>query len=151
MSDDNRRSRIVLLSLVGVVALVVVIALVAVFTRGGSPSFDPESPEGVVQRYTAAVIDGDAATAADLLEPDLAASCDPVPPPSEDRRVTLLRTTERDDTARVEVLIATVYGSGPLGTSEYESEGEFDLVRISDRWYLTQVPWEFAVCTESGL
>ena len=55
----------------------------------------------------------------------------------EDLRITLLETTERDDTARVSVLIVTVYGSGPLGADEYESEEAFELVksrrRLADR------------------
>lgn len=113
-----RRSRILLLSLVAGIALVVVIAVIAVFVRSAPVSYDESTPEGVVQRYAQAVVDGDIDTALTYLDPEIAESCEEVPTGTDDVRVTLLETTERDDSARVEVLVATIYGSGPLGASE---------------------------------
>jgi hypothetical protein len=81
--------------------------------------------------------------------PEVADDCERVSPDSNDRRVTLLETTERDDTARVDVLVATVYGSGPFGTSEYENEGVFDLERVGGDWLISTTPWELALCMQT--
>lgn len=147
---QSRRSRFLLISLVGGVALVVVIALIAVFVRSAPAQYDERTPEGVVQRYAQAVVDGDIDTALTYLVPEIADSCEEVPAGTEDVRVTLLETTEREDSARVEVLVATVYGSGPLGTSEYEYESAFRLVKVGDDWRIRSAPWEFVVCAETG-
>ena len=66
MSEDARRPRWALVALLAGVGLVVVIALVAVFARGGPTQYDADTPEGVVQRYSQAVVDGDEARRADL-------------------------------------------------------------------------------------
>lgn len=145
-----RRSRILIISLVAGVVLVVVIALIAVFVRNAPAQYDESTPEGVVQRYSQAVVDGDVTTAKRYLVPDIAASCEEISSGTEDRRVTLLETTEHDDNARVEVLVATVYGSGPLGTSEYENESAFLLLKVGDDWRIRTVPWELVVCAETG-
>lgn len=148
--SDARRTRMTLIALAAGVVLVVVIALIAVFARGEAPPLDESSPEGVVQRYSQAVVDGDLETARTYLAPDLADDCDRVSPPSDDLRVTLLETTEREDTARVRVLMVTVYGTGPLGADEYESEESFDLVRVDDGWLIETAPWQLTVCVEKG-
>jgi len=155
MSDDApdpqaRRSRILMISLAVAVAVVVVVALIAVFVRREPAQYDESTPEGVVQRYSQAVVDGDIDAALTYLVPEVADDCDRIPIDTQDRRVTLLDTTERSDTARVEVLIATVYGSGPLGTSEYESEGAFDLVKDGGGWLIRTAPWELVVCAQTG-
>lgn len=150
MSDAARRSRILLIALVSGVLLVVVIALIAVFARGGTTPLDESTPEGVVQRYAQAVVDGDVQTARSYLVPELADDCDRVSPSSDDVRVTLLETTENDDSARVRVLIVTVYGTGPLGPDEYESEEVFDLVDVDGSWLIETTPWQLAVCVSEG-
>jgi hypothetical protein len=155
MSDDApdphaRRSRILMVSLAVAVAVVVLIALIAVFVQREPVQYAEDTPEGVVQRYAQAVVDGDVDTALTYLVDDTADDCDRIPVDTQDRRVTLLQTTERDDTARVEVLVATVYGSGPLGPSEYESEGAFDLVKEGDAWLIRTAPWELVVCAQTG-
>ena len=124
------------------------IALVAVFTRGGATQYAADTPEGAVQRYTQAVVDGDEAGALTYVVPEVARSCDRAGTGTDDYRVTLITTTERDDTARVEVLVTTVTGSGALGGSEYESEEEFRLVKAGDTWLVESAPWQFAVCYE---
>lgn len=138
-------------ALLAAVGLVVVIALVVVFTRGGPAEFAEDTPEGVVQRYSQAVVDGDTQKALGYLVPELADDCERIPLGSEDRRVTLLETDERPDGTRVHVMIATVYGSGPLGSSEYETEGVFDLVSADGGWLIETAPWELAVCAEGGV
>jgi len=150
-SDTSRkRSRWPLIALLAGVAVVVVIALIAVFARGGPVEYAEDTPEGVVQRYSQAVIDGDMQTAIDHLAPELADDCERQQPSTDDLRVTLVETVERDDSARVEVIVATVYGSSPFGTSEYRSEEAFDLVRIGGRWYVDAAPWQLTICFDSG-
>jgi len=149
MSDDAHRPRWALIALLAGILVVVVIALIAVFARGGPALFAADTPEGVVQRYSQAVIDGNTATAMTYLAPDVAASCTTVPAGSDDYRISLLKTTEREETARVEVLLATVYGSGPLGTNEYEHEDFFDLVKDGDGWLIDVAPWELTICEEA--
>ncbi len=75
MSDIDRRSRLTLAALIGGVVLVVVIALIAVFARGGAAPLDPATPEGVVQRYSQAVVDGDTQTALTYVVPEVADAC----------------------------------------------------------------------------
>jgi hypothetical protein len=155
MSDDApdpaaRRSRILIISLAVTVAIVVVIALIAVFVRREPVQYDENTPEGIVQRYSQAVADGDIDTALGYLVPEVADDCDLIPTNTQDRRVTLLDTAEREDTATVEVLVVTVYGSGPLGSDEYESEGAFNLVKDGDAWLIRTAPWELVVCSQTG-
>ncbi|GAA1995243.1 hypothetical protein [Microbacterium pumilum] len=150
MSDDARRPRWALVFLLAAVGVVVVIALVAVFTRGAPTQYAADTPEGVVQRYSQAVVDDDTAAALEYVVPEIADSCEESGIGTDDYRVTLLKTTERDDTARVGVLVTTVYGSGPLGSSEYESEESFDLVKSGDSWLIDRAPWQLAVCYELG-
>jgi hypothetical protein len=149
MNDDATRPRWALFALLGGILLVVVIALIAVFARGGPAQFAADTPEGVVQRYSQAVIDGDTTAAMKYLVPEVAESCTKVPASSDDYRLTLLDTTERDQTARVKVLIATVYGSGPLGTNEYENEESFSLVKDGDGWLIDVAPWQLTICEEA--
>lgn len=149
MNEDARRPRWALIALVAGVALVVVIALIAVFARGGPAAYDADTPEGVVQRYAQAVLDGDTDTAKSYLVPEVAESCTRAPSSSDGYRLTLLKTTTREQTARVDVLLARVYGSGPLGTNEYEYEEAFDLVKDGDSWLIEVAPWEFTICEEA--
>jgi hypothetical protein len=151
MSDTARASRITLIVLAAAVALVVVVALIAVFARGGPAPLDADTPEGVVQRYAQAVVDGDLETAEGYLVPELVESCERVSRGADDLRITLEETTERDDRARVEVLVVTVYGSGPLGPDEYESEEAFDLVRVDGEWRIETAPWDLTVCVDEDL
>ncbi len=150
MSDIDRRSRFTLVALVGGVVLVVLIALIAVFARGGAAPLDPATPEGVVQRYSQAVVDGDAQTALTYVVPEVADACVSRWVSEEDTRITVLETTERADTAHVRVLIVTVYGTGPLGADEYEAESSFDLVKVGGDWLVEVAPWRLAVCDDMG-
>lgn len=138
------RTLIVILSVIGAL---VVVALVVVFTRGAPELLDQSAPEGVVQRYSAAVIDGDEAAAIEYLVPALGDDCRHIESGfSEDMRVTHVSTTQRDDSADVRVLIATTYDGGPFDSSTYEEEGEFDLVRDGESWLIETAPWQLTVC-----
>ena len=61
-------------------------------------------------------------------------------------RVTLVSTTDRGDSADVRVLIVTSYEGGLFGSSEYEEEGVFDLVRADDGWLIESTPWPLMIC-----
>jgi hypothetical protein len=150
MSEPSRRSRLTLIALASAVGLVVVIALIAVFARGGTTQLDADTPEGVVQRYSQAVVDGDIAAALGYVVPEVADACVRRSVHDSDIRITVLETTEREDTAHVRVLIVTVFGTGPLGVDEYESESALDLVKVDGKWLVEVVPWRLAVCEDMG-
>jgi len=135
---------------VGLIGLLVVVALAVVFSQGEPARLAADTPGGVVQRYSAAVLDGDETAAAGYLSAAALAGCDRSasadPSTTDDIRITLVDTTERDTSADVRVLIVTSYGSGPFGSSEYESEDAFDLVRVDGDWLIDEAPWQLTVC-----
>lgn len=140
-----------LLVVVGLIVLLVVVALVVVFSRGEPALLDADTPGGVVQRYSTAVLDGDETSAARYLSAAALADCDRDSrsvdsSASDDIRISLVDTTERDSSADVRVLIVTSYGSGPFGSDEYESEDAFDLVKIDGDWLIDAAPWQLTVC-----
>lgn len=143
-----RSDRTLLVVLIAIGALVV-IALAVVFTRGAEP-LDASTPAGVVQRYTEDVIDGDEAAAREHLVAEARDGCERLEPGLvDDVRVTLVSTTERGDSADVEVSIVTSSGGGLLGPSEYREDATFGLVREASGWAIEAVPWQFAICVES--
>lgn len=146
MSEAAPRRRWVLPALLGAVGLVVVIALVAVFTRGAAQDYAADTPEGVVQRYSQAVIDGDIDTALTYVVPEIADTCEENWYGEEDFRIALLGTTERESSTTVDVLITSVSGSGLLGPGESEQEGAFRLVDESGEWLIERAPWPLSVC-----
>jgi len=148
MGEDGRRSKTLLVALLAGVGLVIVIAIIAVLTRGAPEPLPAGTPEGVVQRYTQAVVDGDLGTARRYLVSETADSCDPVEQTQGDSRVTLVGTKESGDSARVDVVVTTVTGSGPLGADEYESDATFTLVREGGDWLVSTAPWQFVICAQ---
>ncbi|GAA1762951.1 hypothetical protein [Agromyces humatus] len=143
------RTLIVILAVIGAL---VAIALIVVFTRGEPAQLDESTPEGVVQRYTAAVIAGDEEAARGYLVPELADSCERIEPgPVQDMRVTLESTTEREDSADVRVLIAFSYDGGLFGSSGYEEQGTFDLVADGGGWLIESTPWPLTICAEAAV
>lgn len=136
-----------LLTILAALAVLVIVALAVVFTRGDPVPLDAATPAGTVQRYAAAVIDGDETAAAGYLTDAARNRCGAAERTGMDRlRVTLAGTTERADSADVRVLITFVEGGGPFGSSEYQDEDVFDLVRTGDKWLIDRVPWQLSVC-----
>lgn len=141
-----RRDR-ALWAVIAVIAALVIVALVVVLTRGTPELLDADTPEGVVQRYSAAVIAGDERGAAEYLSPEVAEDCDTFESETTDNlRVTLVSTTQRDDTADVRVSITTIYDSGPFGIDEQVFQEDFDLVRVDGQWLIEGVPWPLNIC-----
>jgi hypothetical protein len=66
-----------LLVILGVIAVLVLIAraVVVVATRGAPEALGPSTPEGIVQAYPPAVIDGDEASAGIFLAADAFSGC----------------------------------------------------------------------------
>jgi hypothetical protein len=136
-----------LLVVLGVIGVLVLVALIVVFTRGQPAQLDAGTPGGVVQRYSAAVLTGDEELAAEYLTADALAGCDGGSPSiTEDIRVTLLGSEERDSSADVRVSIITSYDDGLFGPNEYSSEETFDLVSVDGDWMIDQPPWQLLVC-----
>jgi hypothetical protein len=148
MSDAARKPDRVIIVLVAVIGLLVVAALTVVFSRGEPKPLDGASPAGVVQRYSTAVIDGDAVTADSYLTEAARSTCrgsfggEPRP-----ARVVLISTTERPGSATVKVSIVQSSSDGPFGPSEYEMEDAFTLVKADGRWLVDQAPYTLMSCT----
>jgi hypothetical protein len=138
----------ILIAILSAIALLVVVALAVVFTRGAPEALDASTPQGVVQRYSTAVIDGDTATANSYLTEAAKSVCrgyyESGPRPV---RVVLISTTERADSAQVRVSLVSSGGGGPFGPSEYEMEDRFALVKSGGSWLIEQAPYQLASCT----
>lgn len=67
MSAPAGRPDRILIVILSIIAVLVAVALAAVFFRGQPELLDEGTPAGVVQRYAAAVLDGDEAAAAGYL------------------------------------------------------------------------------------
>ncbi|MFO7689426.1 MAG: hypothetical protein R6W83_02540 [Cryobacterium sp.] len=139
-------------ALVSVLVLLIVLSVIVVLSQGPPERLDAATPEGVVQRYASAVIDGDEEQAMQYLVPELRESCEPWDMPSADSmRVTLLATTLRDTTADVRVaLVTSSDAGGPFGAPEYRSEEEFDLVRVNGAWLIRSAPWPLTICRDQA-
>lgn len=144
------RTLVVILS---VIAVLVIVALVVVFSRGEPKLLDASTPAGVVQRYAAAVIEGDEAAAVQYLTPELRAQCDTYENAYVDNvRVTLGGATERADTADVNVVVVTTYeGGGPFGPSESEVSENFNLEKVDGAWLISTTPWSLTVCSNTAV
>ena len=147
MSAPAERPDRILIIILSVIAGLVVLALAAVFFRGQPEPLAEDTPAGVVQRYAAAVLDGDEAGAARYLSENSGRQCGPVDrTATRSLRVTLLSTTERPESADVHVVLSVSNGHGPFGNPEYETEDVFDLVELNGKWLVKTAPWQLTVC-----
>jgi hypothetical protein len=136
-----------LLVILGLIGVLVLVALVVVFTRGQPAPLDAGTPGGVVQRYSAAVLAGNEDRAAGYLSDDALAECvDGAAPITEDIRVTLLDTVEHGATADVRVTIVTSSSDGLFGPEEYSREDAFELAVVDGEWMIDRAPWQLTVC-----
>jgi len=151
-AEPHRPDR-TLLAILAAIAVLVIVALIVVFTRGQPATVDEATPAGVVQRYSAAVIAGDEAAAATYLTDAAKARCSSSfeRMAADNLRVTLVSTTERPATADVKVLITVSEGGGPFGSAEYQMEDGFDLVKTGDKWLIDRAPWQLTVCQNTAV
>jgi hypothetical protein len=131
-----------------VAAMVALSALVVALAATRSPAqLDPRSPEGTVQAYLRAVLDGDHEAAVRYLDP--ASGCDIGDLDRTGRvqptRVALTSTHVDGSSARVRVELTTGAGDGPFG-SGYQETTTFRLTRSSTGWLLTGSPWPLFDC-----
>ncbi|MDA8439549.1 MAG: hypothetical protein M0Z51_11945 [Propionibacterium sp.] len=141
-----RRPHLVVAAAVGLVAVLVVVAVILSATRR-APTYQPGTPVAVVQTYLAAVIDGDHGTAVAQLSSDSPCTVDDF-----DRsylpqgvRVVLRDSRIDGDTAQVRVDVITSTG-GPFDTSEYSEKVTLRLTRASGAWLITGSPWPMYQC-----
>jgi hypothetical protein len=144
------RALAVVLSLIGVL---VVASVALILTRGAPGPVDPATPAGVVQKYAAAFIAGDTATAMSTLSDEAKAQCAAYPGSyytspefRESLRVELRSTVERDGSATVRVAIVQTSQGGPFGPSDYSTPGDFQLTKSSGQWLIVSAPSMIAVC-----
>lgn len=138
-----------LLVLLVTIAVLVIVALAIVFTRGEPELLDESTPEGVVQRYAAAVLDGDDEEALNWLSDDARDECGNTQSVThDDLRVALISTDVRENSADVRVQISQ-NGGGPFD-SEYSYEEDVRLTREGKDWRIQVAPWELTICLMDG-
>jgi hypothetical protein len=129
-----------------VVAVIGVVAGVLMATRD-VPTYDRRTPEGVVQAYLTAVIDGDHDAAVAFLAEESSCTVDDLDRASvpEGVRIVLRDTRVDGDAAQVEVDVALPSG-GPLGGSETTERHTFRLRQADGDWRITGRPWPMYDC-----
>ena len=137
MTQQSARPDRTLVAIVSVIAAIVVIAIVVVFTRGGQSDVDPASPEGAVQSYSQAIVDSDFEAARTFIAEDVLAQCERADPSALEG-------------LRMTVISSTVNGSGTFGGSSYQYDDLFTLVKEDSRWKIETAPWELALCSNQG-
>ena len=147
-AGDTGRANRVLVVVLGSVAVIAIVAAVLAATRE-APTYDRDTPEGVVQAYVAALINGENEDAARFLAPEN--SCDVsdldqayLP---EEVRVVLLETEVAADTATVDVEVVMV-ADDLFGAEEYAEEHTFRLTENGGEWLITGQPWPVYHCVE---
>ena len=133
-----------------------VLALVALVVAGVAAGvlrqpavLDPASPDGTVQAYVQAVLDGDWDRARSHVDDGLAARCTVldfrhswVP---DGLTAVLADVRLDDDCAEVEVRLRTTAQPGLFDTG-YRTTETFDLVRTGTTWHITGQPWPVYDC-----
>jgi len=144
--DKDRRLPGWVMPVVGVLAVVV---LVLIGLNREPEQFDPATPEGTVQTYIAALVDGDFETAASFWAADgcLPASIEPTGG-APDISATLVSVDGDDEDATV-VIDITDNNTDPLN-GIYEFQEWFTLVNGDDGWRIHQLSWPYhdQICEE---
>jgi hypothetical protein len=129
--------------------VVLVTAAVAVGVLREPALLDPQSPEGTVQAYVQAVLDGDWAEARSHLGDDLDADCSAidfrqawVP---DGLTATLDDVKVDGDEAEVAIRLRTAAEPDPFGGG-YATTETFDLTREGSTWLVIGQPWPVYDC-----
>ncbi|NND03380.1 MAG: hypothetical protein HKN91_11390 [Acidimicrobiia bacterium] len=136
------------------VGLVALVALAAAVVALRSPAtFEPGSPEAVVQEYVNAILDEDLNAALALLTPAARASCDIEDLEDhyirgEQSRIVLIDSEIDGSDATVELEFNAATGDNPFDLYEYSFEQKFKLRQIDGAWRLSATEWPFYRCTE---
>lgn len=131
-----------------VVALVA-LAVAAVLLRGGTPRYDPATPEGTAQGYLQAVLDRDHRPTLGYLTPALREGCrrearDAWAPDSA--RVTLAGVHVDGDDAEVDVVVTEVSGPSPFEPVQDAFTVTLVMTRHGDGWAISEAPWPLWRC-----
>ena len=143
--------------LVGVavaIVLAVVVSIAAALAGGEERLYEPETPEGTVQRYLRAVADRDAEAAREYLAPEMLEDC-----PDDflcgqlrsggqnrDFRASLLQTRQAGEGTEVRVRISERYGNAPFESDEFSHEEIFLLEQHDGRWLIEEPAWPVYGC-----
>lgn len=134
-----------------VAGVAAVVVLVIVGLARGPAEFDPATPEGTVQLYFEALVDGDFDTAASFWDEEGCTPSSTIPSGgAPDASASLVRVDGNDIEATVVVRL-TENSQDPLG-GLYEYEEWFTLIRRDDSWRIRQPSWPYydLVCEESA-
>lgn len=134
------------------IAVGVLVAVAFAFTFIDGPGPDPDSPEGVVQHYLQAVVDGRRREALSYTSDRLQRECDSGFPRYVSRdayRIEWIETVMEGSRAEVEVWVAEqdpeFFGSG------YEFHAFFALESTGDGWKIIEQEWPWYGCSEPML
>ena len=155
---ENDRSRVVLISIGVVVAVLVGVAVVIALQP--PPVFAPGSPEGTAQGYFQALHDGDDALVTSYLTDDLDDRCDDSLYLEDFRRyeqreatsVSIISTKVDGDEAEVEVTITVTYGEDPFAAGSDTFDETLVMEHHGDRWLISEPawPWDRYSCEREG-
>jgi len=136
----------VLAVFVGAVVLLAALAGVVVANRA-TPALDPNTPEGVVQEYLQAVIDGNYPAAAAVLSPSSGCDASGVAGAyaPESAQIVLDHTAVEGDHAVVTVEVTEGSGDELFGSSWSHME-RITLQHEGGVWKITGSPWLLSAC-----
>jgi len=129
-----------------ITGLVVVLAVIAgvLTTRRGPPALDATTPEGTVQLFVLAFIEGEDESAVAFLDPDLGCTA-PLREVYRPTRVSLAVVSTRTSGQHADVVLeVTEYDNGPFDSWSHREA--YDLVRADSGWLITGNPWPIYSC-----
>jgi hypothetical protein len=154
----NDRSRVVLVAIGTVVAVLIGVAVVIALQP--PPVLDLATPQGTAQGYFQALHDGDDDLVASYLTADLKARCDDASHLEEVRRyeqhdatsVSIVSTEIDGNEAEVEVMITVTYGEGPFDAGSDAFKETLVMEHHGDRWLISEPtwPWDRYSCEREG-
>jgi hypothetical protein len=135
--------------------LIVLAAVVFAAVLGGAlygafaepDTYDPTTPEGVVQTYLKAVFDGDELASLNSMTADLADRCQDATSleyGTDGARAFLDKTTIDNDTATVAIEIR----HSSDGIDEWIENETIWLEKSADSWQISQPPWPYWDCVK---
>lgn len=127
--------------------MVVLAAVVLLFSANRSTAnLDPGTPEGVVQSYLTAVLEGDYVEAARHLDPSSGCDVEDLDRMGtvEPARAVLVDSQVNGDTARLTVRVTMT--AGPFEAEEFSENHIFRLTRTGQDWKLSGTPWPLYGC-----
>lgn len=148
MSGSAQRRANGVLALIAAVALLLIAVSLFVTSNREATKYAPDTPEGVVQLYLKAIIEGKHDKAADYFVADSECDASDIDRAyvSDTLRVNLV-SSEIDGNAAY-VKIEANLGSSTLFESGYNESHTYRLTRESSNWRLLGIPWPLWDCGE---